>query len=180
MMPLFQKVFGPRINIMTMPTDTFEWSDGKRTVSLNKVYEHVLAKIDDSIHWYQTKRAGKRRAAWLLRIGAVVLGIVAAAMPNRPACTDVGQLPTVKRIDIVDFNQADASSSERAADDGGITTRSKSLYEDGFGVADRNAAGVQIEPIADNGRLLCPFPTPAPQGAFPPSHPSGPAIFSAG
>lgn len=69
-------------NIKTLDRGQFDWADGKRAASLKTVCEQLMGKLDDAKAWYQTKRVGKRRLAWITRISAVVLGTVAAALPT--------------------------------------------------------------------------------------------------
>jgi uncharacterized protein YdeI (BOF family) len=69
-------------NIKPLEHQPFDWSDGKRTVSLKSVYDEIVGKLDDSITWYQTKRSLKRKLAWCFRVGAILLGAVATAMPT--------------------------------------------------------------------------------------------------
>jgi len=62
--------------------DQFDWADGKRAASLKCVCDQVLVKLDDAKDWYQTKRVKKRWFAWILRVSAILLGTVAAALPT--------------------------------------------------------------------------------------------------
>lgn len=69
-------------NIKTLEHAQFDWSDGQRAGSLRAVYEEILGKFDNSIAWYQGKRGRNRKLAWILRVSAMVVGAVAAALPT--------------------------------------------------------------------------------------------------
>ena len=74
-------------NIKSLEHASFDWADGKRAASLKTLYEGILAKIDDSIQWYQTKRVLKRRLAWCFRVTAILLGAAATALPTAAEMT---------------------------------------------------------------------------------------------
>src|SRR3954470_3802340 len=69
-------------NIQTLEQAQFDWADGKRNTSLKAVYTAIQGKIDDSIHWYQTKRVLKRKLAWCFRVTAILLAAIATALPT--------------------------------------------------------------------------------------------------
>lgn len=70
------------INIKALLPPSFDWGDQKRSASLIAVYDGIVAKIDDCIHWYQTKRTFKRVLAWWFRILAVILATCATILPT--------------------------------------------------------------------------------------------------
>ncbi len=69
-------------NIAVLEEWSFDWSDGFRAASLKAVLQRVQSKYNGAIEWYQVKRIWKRRGARACRIGAVVVGMLAAILPT--------------------------------------------------------------------------------------------------
>lgn len=56
--------------------NTLKWDDDTRRESLNQVFEHTVASIENSIGWYQGAARGKKRAAQSIRtVSLLLLGI---------------------------------------------------------------------------------------------------------
>lgn len=70
------------ININTLSLPEFDWSTDKRKDSLQQLYKAVCSKLDNSIGWYETKRDSKRAFTWILRLGAIIFGLIAAIQPT--------------------------------------------------------------------------------------------------
>lgn len=58
-----------------------DWSPGSRAVSLRAMVEHAIAQADEAIEWYLKAKSGTRRAARLLRMGAILLTAAAGILP---------------------------------------------------------------------------------------------------
>lgn len=69
-------------NIAPSDLPEFKWSDGQRSSSLKAQYAAIVAKIDGSIGWYQSKRGWKRTFGTWLRVWAVIFVAGAAALPT--------------------------------------------------------------------------------------------------
>lgn len=60
---------------------TLDLSDGKRKTGLDDYYVRVLKKGKKEIQWYDSHMGAMRLGSWALRIGALVIGLVSAAIP---------------------------------------------------------------------------------------------------
>lgn len=58
-----------------------DWSAPQRAESLSVVFNHAVGLSRNAEAWYARKRPAKRRCGRALRVGAVVLGSVAAVLP---------------------------------------------------------------------------------------------------
>jgi len=61
--------------------DELNWSAEQRSQSLSVVFEHAVGLATGAEEWYAAKRRAKRRWGRALRVGAIVLGAVAAVLP---------------------------------------------------------------------------------------------------
>lgn len=70
------------VNIKTLSLPEFDWRVEQRKESLHRLYQAVCVKLDDSIVWYETKRNNKRTMTWILRLSAMIFGLIAAILPT--------------------------------------------------------------------------------------------------
>ena len=69
-------------DIATLESSEFDWADDKRLASLEITMRQVRDKINKAIVWYQRGRATKRTIGAGARYLAIVLGLIAAAIPT--------------------------------------------------------------------------------------------------
>jgi hypothetical protein len=61
--------------------DLLDWTPERRAASLAAVFRHAVAFAQGAEKWYAERRRAKRWGGRTLRIGAIVLGAVAAILP---------------------------------------------------------------------------------------------------
>jgi hypothetical protein len=61
--------------------EQLDWRQEARAASLSLVFEHAVGLAVSAEEWYASKRPSKRKAARILRVGAVLLGAVAVVLP---------------------------------------------------------------------------------------------------
>ena len=61
--------------------EELQWSTEQRSASLSRVFEHAVRLAANAERWYAQKRRPKRQWGRVLRVGAIVLGAVAAVLP---------------------------------------------------------------------------------------------------
>jgi hypothetical protein len=65
---------------------------------LQRLYEIVQRKANDSIPWYVADRLSKKRAAWWIRLGAILFVSLAGLVPVLDAAGLIDEQPTVVAV----------------------------------------------------------------------------------
>ena len=61
--------------------EELDWTTAQRSESLSVVFRHAVGFAASAEEWYATKRRAKRQGGRVLRVGAILLGTVAAVLP---------------------------------------------------------------------------------------------------
>lgn len=75
------QLFSPRSNLNSVVAEPLDWRPESWPASLEKVKQVATCKARSAIDWYYRGKRGKKAAAWIFRVGVILLSAAAGIVP---------------------------------------------------------------------------------------------------